>query len=104
VLQPWEYRRCKQADLRLGCLKQTCNTLYNLRLGSFRNIKAYLQEITRDWNRTTRQEAEKSHLRTQLGLKARRVLTRPPKRAAPRANNLSRHTAQLVAKASMCKA
>jgi len=75
-----------------------------LRLGSFRNTKVYLQEITRDRNKTTRKEPEKSHLRTQLDLKARRVLTRPPKRAAPRANSLNRHTAQLVAKASMCKA
>jgi hypothetical protein len=42
VLRPWEYRRCRQADLRLGCLKQTYNTLYNLRLDSSRSIKVYL--------------------------------------------------------------
>jgi hypothetical protein len=104
VLRLWEYRRCRQADLRLGCLKQTHNTLCNLRLDSFRSIKVYLQAIRQDQNRTTRKELEKTLLRTQLDPKARRILTKPLKRTALRVNNLKRHTAQSVAKASMCKA
>jgi hypothetical protein len=42
VRQPWESRRCRRAGLWSGCHKETCITLCNLRLDSYRSNKTCL--------------------------------------------------------------
>jgi hypothetical protein len=74
-----------------------------LRLGSFRNNKACLQETTPGQIRVHK-ELEKTPLRIQLDPRAQQTLIpRPLTHMALKVNNLNLHIARLVAKASMCK-